>query len=256
MVRTVWYSALLSLPALVGVLLTAPADAAAQPGAEPPGAAPTPQYAPPPPRYAPAPQYAPPPYGPAVVVVRRAPPSFPRWGIGLHLGGMGVTSERDRDDGSDADETDLGLVGLQLRFRLHRRWELELDVSAMGGDLAGPGDTRRTTGAIILGGMFHINPDSRWMWSVLLGVGGARDRIWYEKNGDEVTQAEFAEGLARLGVGFERRFDHWGLAAQLYGVGLSRDKEQLDGPDFVGRDGPVPRKSSGGLFQLVANYYF
>jgi len=256
MVRTVCRSALLSIPALVGLLLVAPGDAAAQPpgatidGSSPPGAAP--------PQYAPAPQYAPPPYGPPppVVVVARPPPSFPRWGIGVHLGGLGVTSERDRDDGGDADKTDLGLVGLQLRFRLHRRWELELDVSAMGGELSGPGDTRRTTGAVILGGMFHINPDSRWLWSVLLGVGGARDRIWYEKNGDRVTQAEFAEGLVRLGIGLERRFGSWGLAAQLYGVGLARDEDQLDGPEFVGRDGPVPEKSSGGLFQLVASYYF
>ncbi len=171
----------------------------------------------------------------------------------MHLGGLGVVSARDEDA---EDETELGLVGVQLRYRLDRRWELELDVSAMGGELSGPGDTRRTSGAVILGGMFHINPDSPWLCSVLFGVGAVRDLIWYEKNGDHETQAEFVEGLGRIGFGVERRFDRLGIAAQLYGIGMVRDEEELDGPDYIGRDGPVPEESSGGLFQLVASYYF
>ncbi len=198
------------------------------------------------------PHYAPPP-GPPSTVVQQAAPAFRRWGIGAHLGGLGVISARDEDA---ENETEMGLVGVQLRYRLHRRWELELDVSAMGGELAGPGDRRRTTGAVILGGMFHINPDSRWLCSVLLGVGAARDLVWYEKDGDHVTEAEFIEGLGRIGFGLERRFDRWGIAAQLYAIGMARDEEELDGPDYIGRDGPVPEESSGALFQMVANYYF
>ena len=190
------------------------------------------------------------------MIAYRAAPRVLRWGIGVHLGGLGIETEN--DDTGDADrKTDLGLVGVQMRYRLHRRWELELGFSYMEGKLPdfGP-DTRRSTAAITLGGMFHINPDSRWLWSVLFGVGGARDAIWYEKNGDHFTQAKFSEGLGRLGIGLERRFDRWGLAAQLYGVGLKRDNDKLDGPAYEGRDGPVPERSSGGLFQLVANYYF
>jgi len=240
MVRTschsaVWFLALALLP-------IAGATAHAQ-------MTPAPEYAPPPP------QYAPPGAAPVPVVIHHSAPRFLRWGIGLHLGGVGVTSERDEDDG-DPGKTELGLVGLQLRFRLHRRWELELDLTHMEGELPGPGDTRRSTGAVILGGMFHINPDSRWLWSVLAGIGGGKDRVWYEKSGERVTQAEFVEGIFRLGIGLERRFDRWGLAAQLYGVGMARDEEELDGPAYIGRDGPVPEQSSGGLFQLVGNYYF
>jgi hypothetical protein len=244
MVRTRRYSAVWSALVLAVLVIGTGRDAAAQPGAPPP---PPPTYAQPPPAYA-----APPVAVPVVVVAAPAPR---RWGVGLHLGGMGVTSKRE-GDADEAPETEMGVVGLQLRFRLHRRWELELDLSAMQGDLSGPGNTKRSSGAVILGGMFHINPNSRWLWSVLLGVGGARDRIWYEKAGEEVTQARFAEGLVRLGVGLERRFDRWGLSAQLFGVGLERNDEELDGPEFVGRDGPVPERSSGGLFQLSANYYF
>jgi hypothetical protein len=198
-----------------------------------------------------APRHEPPP-GPPVAVAQQAAPAFWRWSIGVHLGGLGVVSARHPDE----DETEMGLVGVQLRYRLHRRWELELDVSAMGGELSGPGDTRRASGAVILGGMFHINPDSQWLCSVLVGVGALRDVIWYEKDGDHEIQAEFVEGLGRIGFGVERRFDRLGIAAQLYGIGMVRDEEELDGPDYIGRDGPVPEESSGGLFQLVASYYF
>jgi hypothetical protein len=233
MIRTLCYSAssLLALALLVGTAT----EAQAQPGAPPP----------PPPPHA----------GPPAVVYQAAPP-MPRWGIGLHLGGLGVTSERDRDD---ARETEMGVIGLQLRYRLHRRWELEADLSYMEGELPGLENTRRSTGAFILGGMFHINPDSRWLWSVMVGVGVAHDRIWYEKGGDRYTQAEFAEGVARLGVGLERRFGrfgNFGIAAQLYAIGMARNEEELDGPAYEGRDGPVPEESSGGLFQIVGNYYF
>jgi hypothetical protein len=219
---------------IVAVLVGAAGDAAAQP----PGA---------PPRHEPPP-------GPPAAVVQQAAPAFWRWSIGVHLGGLGVVSARDQDA---EKETEMGLVGVQLRYRLHRRWELELDVSAMGGELPGPGDTRRASGAVILGGMFHINPDSPWLCSVLFGVGAVRDVIWYEKaDGDFETQAEFVEGLGRIGFGVERRFDRLGVAAQLYGIGMARDEEELDGPDYIGRDGPVPEESSGALFQLVASYYF
>jgi hypothetical protein len=240
MVRTLCYS----LAPALALLLGGAGAASAQPSASPPGAAPPPVYAAPPP-----------PMTAHVPIVVRAEPRFLRWGVGVHLGGMGVSPEQDGEV-DEASKVDLGLVGAQLRFRLHRRWELELDLTYMEGDLPGAGATRRSTGAVILGGMFHINPDHRWLWSVLLGVGGTRDRVWYEKQGERVTQAEFAGGLARIGIGLERRFDRLGVAAQLFGVGLERNDDELDGPDYVDRDGPVPQKSSGGLFQLVANYYF
>lgn len=230
--RASCYSSASSL-LILAVLAGAPGDAAAQALGAPP-------------RHGQSP-------GPLATVAQEAAPSFKRWSVGVHLGGLGVVSARDEDA---KNQTEMGLVGVQLRYRLHRRWELELDVSAMGGELPGPGDTRRTSGAVIVGGMFHINPDSPWLCSVLFGVGGVRDLVWYEKDGDYETQAEFIEGLGRVGFGVERRFDRVGVAAQLYGIGMVREDEELDGPDYIGRDGPVPEESSGGLFQLVASYYF
>jgi hypothetical protein len=221
---------------VLAVLVVAAGSAAAQAPGAPPGA--------------PA-DRAPPTASPTVA--QEVAHSFRRWGIGAHVGGLGVVSAR---DAGAEDEIGLGLVGAHLRYRLHPRWELEVDLSAMGGELSGPGDMRRTTGALILGGMFHLNPDSVWLCSVLFGVGAARDVIWYEKNGDHRTHAEFVEGLGRVGVGLERRFDQVGIAAQLYAVGMVREDEELDGPDYVGRDGPVPEESGGGQFQLLATYYF
>ena len=104
--------------------------------------------------------------------------------------------------------------------------------------------------------MFHINPDSQWLWSVLLGIGVARDEVWYEKGDEHITQAEFAEGVARMGIGLERRFGSWGLAAQLYGVGMSATRRSSTGRPTSAAMARFPEKSSGGMFQLVANWYF
>ena len=79
--------------------------------------------------------------------------------------------------------------------------------------------------------------------------------VVFTENDDEALDARLLI-LLPVGVGVERRFDSVGIAAQLYGVGLERNDEELDGPAYVGREGPVPERSSGGLFQIVGNYYF
>jgi len=181
------------------------------------------------------------------------------WAIGVHLGGLGLeprNADGDELIEGDSDAIEMGAAGIQLRYKLHRRWELELAATHMAGELGDTG-AERHSGSLILGVMFHINPDADWQWSGLLGIGGVHDEISVEKNGERVTTAEFSEGLVRLGVGLERRFDRWGIAAQLYGVGFQRDDDKLDGPAYEGRDGgPVPTRSSGGEFLLLGNYYF
>jgi hypothetical protein len=181
------------------------------------------------------------------------------WGIGIHLGGLGLeprNADGDELTEGTSDKIEMGAAGVQLRYRLHRRWELELAATHMAGELGDTG-AERHSGSLVLGVMFHINPDSSWRWSGLFGIGGVHDEISVEKDGERVTTAEFAEGLVRLGIGLERRFDRWGIAAQLYGVGFQRNDEELDGPAYEGRPGgPVPAHSSGGEFLLIGNYYF
>ena len=182
-----------------------------------------------------------------------------RWALGVHLGGVGL--EPTNEDGDEltegtSDKIEMGAVGLQLRFKLHRRWELELAGTHMAGELGDTG-AERHSGSLTLGVMFHINPDANWIWSALFGFGGTHDQIMVEKNGEHQTTAEFSEGHARLGIGLERRFDRFGIAAQLFGIGFERNDEELDGPAYEGREGgPVPARSSGGQFLLLGNWYF
>jgi hypothetical protein len=189
-------------------------------------------------------------------VVVAAPAPERNWGIGLHLGGMGVHPE-----GDDREEahTGLGGGGVQLRYRLAPRWELDLDVSGYAEDRRDDdGDgLRRTMGMVVLGAMFHINPRSDWKWSVLAGIGGAHDTLEVEtKAGERQRVAEFSNGLFRLGVGLEKRWERFGLAAQIYGLAMERDDDELDGPAYMDQDTPIARKQSGALFQIAGNYYF
>lgn len=184
-------------------------------------------------------------------VVVAAPEPERNWGIGVHLGGMGLHPEEMPDE-----EVGLGGGGLQIRWRFARRWELDLDLSHFAGELSKDGPVRHV-GSATLGVMFHFNPGSRWLWSAMLGVGGAHDEIRADNMaGEEVTVAEFKQGMFRIGAGLERRFDRVGLGAQIFAVGMERNDDELDGPAYVGMDGPVPQKSSGGLAQLSFNYYF
>lgn len=185
-----------------------------------------------------------------------APAPERNWGIGLHLGGMGVHPEH---DDSEEAHTALGGGGVQVRYRLAPRWELELDLSGYEENRReNDGDgLRRTMGVVMLGAMFHINPHSDWKWSVLAGVGGAHDTLEAEnKAGERRRVAEFSNGVFRLGIGLEKRWERFGLAAQIYGIGMERDDDELDGPDYMDQDTPIARKQSGGLFQIVGNYYF
>lgn len=192
---------------------------------------------------------------PAVVT---APAPERNWGIGLHLGGLGVHPKQ--DDREEA-HTALGGGGVQVRYRLAPRWELELDLSGYGEDRSeNDGDRdglHRRMGMVMLGAMFHINPHSDWKWSLMAGLGGAHDTLEASSAaGERKRVAEFSNGVFRLGVGLEKRWERFGLAAQLYGLAMKRDDDELDGPDHVGRDVPIAREQSGGLFQIVGNYYF
>ena len=190
---------------------------------------------------------------PAVVA---APAPERNWGIGLHLGGMGI---HPKDDDREEAVTNLGGGGLQVRYALARRWDLELDLSGYGEDRhENDGDgLHRRMGMVMLGAMFHINPDSDWKWSILAGIGGAHDQLEASsKAGERRTVAEFSNGVFRLGVGLEKRWERFGLAGQIFGLGMERDDEELDGPDYMDQDTPIARKQAGGMAQIVGNYYF
>jgi hypothetical protein len=177
-----------------------------------------------------------------------------RWGIGVHATAMGLGPAED----SEADAFAMGGLGVQVRYRLHRRWEFEAELDHVAGKLES-GDLSREVRSLLLNAMFHINPGSQWTWTLVGGLGGGRDDIEFvEISGKQrmTGEASFAHGHFHVGVALERRFSNIGVAAQLRAVGVTRNEEELDGPAFEGMDVPTPRNESGGRFNLLVTYYF
>ena len=46
------------------------------------------------------------------------------------------------------------------------------------------------------------------------------------------------------------------MAAQLFTICLDRKPDELDGPAYQDRDGPIPAMARGALFQIAGSYYF
>lgn len=206
--------------------LVLPAVAAAQPGAAPPGAIP--------------------PVDPAPQVY--TPELDHKLGIGLRLGGMGLESSADPER-----KAELGGGGVHVSYRFTPRWSIELNIEGMSGELA-DGRTRQTS-MVTLGALLHLTPLATWDWYLAGGLGAVHDNILVGGPDTDVMY-EFSEGMVQLGGGVARRWDRVSIGAELRLVGMSRSDEELDGPEFEGRDGPVPLESGGGQFSLTGAYFF
>ena len=179
-----------------------------------------------------------------------------KWGVGFHLTGMGLSPADTETD--TEDELGLGGAGLQVRYRLNRRWELEAELDQVKGELE-DGGLSRDYKSMTLAGMFHINPQSQWTWSVVAGLGGGSDDVRFAQMTDgkpTSSSATFSHAHLHLGVALERRFKHIGVAAQLRAIAMARNEDEADGPAFAGSDEPTPREESGARFNLVVTYYF
>jgi hypothetical protein len=170
-----------------------------------------------------------------------------RLGAGVHLASTSLA------DGSGDEATDFGGGGLQIRYRLAPKWELEL---SLGGATAETPELDRELGVGTLGVLYHFNPSSRWVWSALGGFGGAGETVAIKSGGEVVTERELENGLLYLGGGIERRFGRISVAAELRLVAMSRDEDAADGPEFAGKDSPVPREMSGGQLRVMGTFYF
>lgn len=211
-----------TLAAIVATTLALPALATAQPGAAPP-ADPTP-------------------------VTTAAPELAHKLGVGLRIGSLGLESS------ADPERTiELGGGGLHLGYRLGARWTLELNLEGMSG--AQEDGRFRETSMATLGARLHLAPLRAWDWYLAAAIGGARDRILAGDQGSDVMY-EFSEGVIQLGGGVARRWDRFSLGAELRLIGMTRNDEQLDGPQFAGKDGPVPLESGGGQLSFTGSYFF
>lgn len=215
------------LPPLAGLLLFAlTAPAAAQSG--PPGncqCAPAPTYPMP---YA-SPAYAAPGYAAPYYVVETAPEPWQshRFGLGLRLGGASVAT-------ADPEQPeDYSTLGLTARYRVSRRWEIELAVDHgqldNGDGTMGPAEFSAGT----ISALLHLRPQARWDWYLLGGLGTSERRPYADSD-----WAEERSHLA-LGIGLERRFEHLVIGAELRGLAQPPAEE----PVYYSQ--PEPASSSG-----------
>lgn len=139
-----------------------------------------------------------------------------RFGLGLRLGGTSVST-----DYSEEPE-DYSTVGLTARYRLSRRWELELAVDHgqqdLGDGTMGPAELSAGT----LSALLHLRPQARWDWYLLAGVGGSERRPY--------ADSDWAEERSHLafGIGLERRFEHLVIGAELRALAQQTTTEEPD----------------------------
>jgi hypothetical protein len=141
----------------------------------------------------------------------------------------------------------LGIVG---RWRISRRFGLELGLDGVSGKLA-DGAYERKTSSLQLAATFHLTPGSRWDLYLLLGLGAVTDKVSFVDATGAAMEVELKETMVRLGGGLEYRWEHLGIGAELAAIGFARDDEDAAQPADA-----VPRRSGGGQFSLVVGYYF
>ncbi len=180
-----------------------------------------------------------------------------RWGIGLR-----ATSLALHPDGDPDARSEYAGGGLQLRWRLSARWELEGLVEGLREQLGDGVEGDRQLNAVTLAARYHLRPYSRWDWYLLAGLGATT-----ETTVDGPSPAVLGEsGHVHLGAGVERRFGHFGIAAELRMVGMGPTEATDDAPAEPMRGAAVPPDAmsgadagegrGGGQLTLAATYHF
>jgi hypothetical protein len=160
-------------------------------------------------------------YAAAPVVVPVAAPApevdlSRRLGVGLHVASLAIANH----DDPDAEPTQLGGGGLQVRYKLTPRWELELGLSA----LRQHDDDGMPTGPILhsatLGALFHMRPGKRWDWYLVGAVGGL-----HEGEHDDANAEHQGRAMAQLGIGVDHRWGRLGVGLELRAVGIAPEED-------------------------------
>lgn len=184
----------------------------------------------------------------APVAVAPTAPPLPRWGLGLHVASVAV-QERTMDEPAE-----FGGGGLQLRYRVRPRWQLELALAHVTSPPEAAADgVERHLDTAMLSVLYHPRPHARWDWYLIAGLGARADGD--PDLDDEAREASQAP-TAQLGLGVERRL--WGalrkvgISAQATAVAVGQPAE-MDAARAAEVDEDV--KVDGG-FAIGATYYF
>ena len=146
----------------------------------------------------------------------KRPRNLYHWELGAWVGGLGLGgAEPEGGRGSTAqDPHGFGGVGLQARYRLRRRWGLELSWGILHSE--GSGGTARdmTPGTASL--LYYPNPSGLLQLYGLAGLGVGPTR-WFDKESDATIGSSLA-GLAQVGCGATLDLHPLHLHADIRGV--------------------------------------
>jgi hypothetical protein len=168
-----------------------------------------------------------------------------RLGVGLHAVSMAIVPH----DDPDADPTELAGGGLQVRYRVSRRWELGLELATMrqhddNGEPFGENIHVATVGA-----HFRMRPGRHLDWYFSGGLGGLHVG---EHDDDEAEERGRALGY----IGLEYRWQHLALGAEVRAVGIAPAEETRGARMSTGDDDDDERGDGAAQATVGATYYF
>ncbi len=185
-----------------------------------------------------------------------------RLSVGLYVEGGGLADSE--AEAGDLSELETGGGGLDLRYRIARRWDIELSAGALEGE---NDSLRRSMDIVTIGARFHFNPESKWRWSLAAGIGSASETVEVfgsdvADDDDRPTAAavgeviersdEYEHVVAYFGGSVERSFGRILVTAEIRAMALGSGEDAVISE--IGR--PIPEESSGGQFRLQAAYRF
>jgi hypothetical protein len=189
-----------------------------------------------------------------------------RWAVGLSVGSLGIGPK----DAMADQQANFGIGQLSLRFRATPHLELE---GAFGGGhdkLSDGTDGGHEVNTGALGLRYRFRPYSDWNWWLMGGLGA----ISITDQGATKPERKAAKRpMGELGIGLERRFNHFALQAELRALSAGPRKDGAGGPPPpqvmnagapAGMVPPPPPqgpvgpedKLAGGMFTIGASYYF
>ena len=187
-----------------------------------------------------------------------------RFAVGLSIGSFTLAPQ------DSPDAKDQFAVG-QLSLRYRATYHLELELALGGGQekLMDGTDGDREVQMAAIGMRYRFAAAQNWNWWIMGAIGEVSIASKYAADTERQDQQR---PMAELGIGLERRFNHFALQAELRAAGTGETRAEHDNPPMVGIDdggmggavkGPSPSdpaapkdQLSGGTFTIGASYYF
>ncbi|HEX3758233.1 MAG TPA: hypothetical protein VHW23_05985 [Kofleriaceae bacterium] len=178
-----------------------------------------------------------------------------RWSLGLSLGSMGLTPDHTHDA-----QTSFTAAELALRFRATPH--LELALASGGGQESHDHSNGPQFNSVMLAARYRFMPEAAWNWFVTGGFGAA---ALASQDATDQQRQDALQPIGMLGVGVERRFEHFALQAELRGISLGKrtttttvDAPVMTTPAAMATTTTtttVPAQSGGSL-TVGLSYYF